>query len=437
MYAWNENEIKKKIKNFQKFRILKKNFKKDFLNIIFTGNVGLAQNFDYLSKIIFDLSLKKNIKISWHFFGSGRDIERQKKFIYSNKIKNVYYYDYIENIFLEKFVKLSDALLIILRPGQALNATIPGKFANYLHYNKTILGSISGPTSNYIKKYKLGFVSEPDDIIGFKKNIEYMYFNKKKIKKLNNSRILKKFSQVKNLNYFINKIKKITSASLIKIKLLNNVTDIPLKTNFILAALNLAFLSYYASGKIFLSKKFILWPDGVFSNWIIKTKKIYKIPGREILKNMTIDSNIKYVHLVGNANSLGLNYIRKKFFNKKIIHTKLPYAPYDILCKLIPKLKKNEITLILLPTPKQEQIANYLASKNKNYRILCLGGALNMLSGSEPPVPPFLDKIYLEFFWRLRFDTRRRIMRLLESFFIFFRYWIKGFYKNFNLYNDK
>ena len=52
----------------------------------------------------------------------------------------------------------------------------------------------------------------------------------------------------------------------------------------------------------------------------------------------------------------------------------------------------------------------------KYYKIICVGGAVVMASGDERAVPHFLEKIGLEFIWRLRTDTKRRIKRLLVSF---------------------
>ena len=70
---------------------------------------------------------------------------------------------------------------------------------------------------------------------------------------------------------------------------------------------------------------------------------------------------------------------------------------------------------ITLPTPKQEQIAHHLSNNNKNYKIICIGGSIGIVSGDEKEVPQNL--VNFEFFWRLRYETRRRILRLLVTFF--------------------
>ena len=77
-------------------------------------------------------------------------------------------------------------------------------------------------------------------------------------------------------------------------------------------------------------------------------------------------------------------------------------------------LKKYEIIMITLPTPKQEQLAEHLISCNKNYKIICIGGSINIASGIEEPVPSLLYQ--LEFLWRLRYEPRRRLIRLISTF---------------------
>jgi UDP-N-acetyl-D-mannosaminuronic acid transferase (WecB/TagA/CpsF family) len=42
-----------------------------------------------------------------------------------------------------------------------------------------------------------------------------------------------------------------------------------------------------------------------------------------------------------------------------------------------------------------------------------------MASGEEKPVPRILDRLNLEFLWRLRQDTRRRIFRLIYSLYFY------------------
>jgi UDP-N-acetyl-D-mannosaminuronic acid transferase (WecB/TagA/CpsF family) len=83
-----------------------------------------------------------------------------------------------------------------------------------------------------------------------------------------------------------------------------------------------------------------------------------------------------------------------------------------------------------LPTPKQEYLAN-LISQKKNYKIICIGGALAMATGEEKSVPEKFENILgFEAIWRLKTDTIRRSKRLLFTLFFFILGEISGFYKS-------
>ena len=188
------------------------------------------------------------------------------------------------------------------------------------------------------------------------------------------------------------------------------------KTGFILSGLNLAFIGFI--NEIKPDRNFRLWPDGVFNKFF--TKNIEKIAGRKILNKIELWCD-KEIIIVGNLNEKGKEFFKRK--NIKILrHVKLSYGSYDSLLKEIRNFsfsntKKNTIVIVTLPTPKQEIVAKEIFSKNSNLNVLCLGGALNIASGYESPVPNLLEDLGLEFFWRLKTDPIRRSIRLFISFF--------------------
>jgi UDP-N-acetyl-D-mannosaminuronic acid transferase (WecB/TagA/CpsF family) len=139
---------------------------------------------------------------------------------------------------------------------------------------------------------------------------------------------------------------------------------------------------------------------------------------------------MKYSNIVvvGNYNSGVDNFLKK--YTKKIKYFQIPFSNMDIIKKTISTLEVNqkELIFINIPTPKQEILANYIFKKNNHAKIICIGGGLNMAAGIEKSVPIFLDKIGLEFLWRLRKDTTRRLIRIFLSFI--------GIFYNFNLINS-
>jgi len=198
--------------------------------------------------------------------------------------------------------------------------------------------------------------------------------------------------------------------------------------NFVLSALNLAYLGYFGVAKVRQYNDLYHWPDGYYS------KKIYpnikKIPGRDMISNINNHKNIKTIHVVGNLNSMNKKYLKEKFFDKKIRNTPLPILKDSDIKKYVPNITEKELVLITLPTPKQEIMAEYLAKKSKNFKIICIGASLNLISNFEKPVPTFLYKLNLEWLWRLKTDPKRRIIRIFQSYFYYSKSYFKGVYKN-------
>ena len=195
---------------------------------------------------------------------------------------------------------------------------------------------------------------------------------------------------------------------------LNNINYINNLDTYILSALNLAFLGSYSKGLIYNSDKLILWPDGIF----IKTIKynIKKIPGRNIIKYLKIPKQINTIKVFGNLSDKSKIFLKKKF-NKEIVNIPLPFGDIEEITKKKYLVKNDELIFITLPTPKQEQFAQHLAQTNKKYKIICIGGSIAIASGEEKVVP--IKIYYLEFLWRLRYDTLRRINRLIKTFILF------------------
>jgi len=187
------------------------------------------------------------------------------------------------------------------------------------------------------------------------------------------------------------------------------------KEGFILSGLNLAFIGFI--DKIEPNRSFKLWPDGIFSKFF--TKKVNKFAGREILNNLEEWCKNEVV-LVGNLNKKSRNFFKTKKI-KISKYLELPVGSVEVIKKKIrktsfKKIKKYTAVIITLPTPKQEIVAKEIYYQNPKLKILCLGGALNIASGHETPVPKFLENLGLEFFWRLKTDPLRRSVRLIKSF---------------------
>jgi exopolysaccharide biosynthesis WecB/TagA/CpsF family protein len=186
-----------------------------------------------------------------------------------------------------------------------------------------------------------------------------------------------------------------------------------------LCAFNLNFFGNFYSNRLKLSNNFLLWSDGIFCKFF--NRKIKKIPGYNLINNIRLSSKFKSIHVIGNTDSKVNIFLKKNFYGRTINFSELPYADIKKIINKIPKIKKNSLILLTLPTPKQEIIAEAILKKYSFSKIICIGGGLKIASGSEMKCPNLLYNLGLEFLWRLKTDTKRRAIRLLSSLFYFLK----------------
>lgn len=125
------------------------------------GNIGIAQDFDTVKKLI--LSKRNDLTLEWNFAGHGGLFEDFKRFILENKIINVKVYDYLEESELNKLANICDAFLLSLK-SELNGLAVPSKYYTYLNYRKPIIAIISNESdiSKEINQYNLGVAIEND-----------------------------------------------------------------------------------------------------------------------------------------------------------------------------------------------------------------------------------------------------------------------------------
>ena len=389
---------------------------KNYFKIVFTGNIGQAQDFDRIIKLA---KIIKEENVIFIIIGKGRKFEYFEKIKLLDNIDNIIF---MGNYPLEKmsyFHEIADALILTLNSGDALNKTIPGKLSTYMMAGKPIIGVIDGEAKNIINVSKSGICLDLSDDKHIEKIKTFVNLDKQELKILGNNAntyAVKFFNKQKILNDLINilSIKKVSKRY--KFNIIKNAESIPYKKNFVLSGLNLAFLGYWSEKKINLYENLVHWPDGLFKN-IIFSKNIKKIPGRTLVKQMKIEKEIKNLIVAGNCSETSKKYLDIKFKNVRKTYIPLPFGKSEDLAEFIPEMKNDDLLFLTLPTPKQEQVAEILVSKFEHYKIICIGAGIEMASGNEKGVPEYLENYGFEAIYRLKTDTIRRIRRLTESLF--------------------
>ena len=225
-------------------------------------------------------------------------------------------------------------------------------------------------------------------------------------------------------SYFFNKNYYKIINKTISVRLIRNFSSFDWNSGYILSALNLASLSFLYKEKILISKKIYFWGDGIFHKFMIGNSK--KIPGSRLMNLIEYPQNIKRLHVIGNLTDKQKIFLEKKFNNLKVTNSSLPYGEIKLIFNNLPRVDQDEIILLTLPTPKQEQVAEFYHKKNSKLKIICIGGGLAIASGDEKSVPRFFDYFGLEWLWRLRYETIRRLKRLITSALYFFEYLLYG-----------
>jgi glycosyltransferase involved in cell wall biosynthesis len=154
----------------------------DFLNIMYMGNVGEAQDFDSVVK---SLQTLKNIKVRLYIIGGGRYKSKFKELVnidnLSSKIIFVKHQN-LSNVY--SYAIQSDLLFLSLKNEEIFEYTLPAKLQMYMSIGKPILAMISGEANNLINNSNVGIAVESGDYIKLADEINNICNNKYDLKKM-------------------------------------------------------------------------------------------------------------------------------------------------------------------------------------------------------------------------------------------------------------
>ena len=160
---WADKTIEKnKIKDFNILSIPDNKFV-----IMYTGNIGFAQNFSQLISTI-----KKSNDVHWVFIGSGRFKKQFVSLIENNNLeKNVSLIDHIEVDQIPSYISKADCLFLSLKDEEIFSKTVPAKLQTYMALGKPVIALLKGEGAGIINESKCGFVEEKNDYINLAKII--------------------------------------------------------------------------------------------------------------------------------------------------------------------------------------------------------------------------------------------------------------------------
>ncbi len=141
---------------------------KNKFNIMYTGNIGEAQDFKSLIQTI---ELVEE-KIHWTFVGDGRFKNDFKKLLIQKKLQNkITFIDQVKVEKLPSIVSKANALFLSLKSDNIFSKTVPAKLQTYMALGKPIIGVLKGEGADIIKESKCGIVESKYDYVELAKKI--------------------------------------------------------------------------------------------------------------------------------------------------------------------------------------------------------------------------------------------------------------------------
>jgi len=156
---WAEKEIEDNISA----KINENFFPENKFIIMYTGNIGAAQNFSSLVTTIKELEKED---IFWVFVGGGRFKTEFKSSLKSNNLLDkCLFKDPVKVSEIPGLSSYADAMFLSLKPTDAFAKTVPAKLQSYLAIKKPVIAVLQGESADIIKRSHCGIVQEKADYI--------------------------------------------------------------------------------------------------------------------------------------------------------------------------------------------------------------------------------------------------------------------------------
>lgn len=146
------------------------------LTVVYTGNVGLAQDLDIFLKAAELMSKRRDV--NFKIMGYGYRYKELKDRVNQAGMDNLEIIDASNKKEAVEAVNQADIAFVSLIPQRVFDKVLPGKIVDYMSMGKPIIGAVSGYSADLILQAKCGFVSEARDPIAIVEFIEKLLASK-------------------------------------------------------------------------------------------------------------------------------------------------------------------------------------------------------------------------------------------------------------------
>ncbi|MCX9058948.1 glycosyltransferase family 4 protein, partial [Citrobacter portucalensis] len=165
IYNWCDEE---NIRNFKNSSIT---LPSDKFNIVFAGNLGLAQGLPSIisaAKLLQEKCVGANIV----FVGSGVAEPEARKLVEDGGIENVIFIPRVPVSEIGDILQQADSLLVHLIKDELFSITIPSRTQAYMASGKPIIMAVDGDAADLVRDANAGIVCKSDDPISIADGIQ-------------------------------------------------------------------------------------------------------------------------------------------------------------------------------------------------------------------------------------------------------------------------
>ncbi|RDW22223.1 glycosyltransferase WbuB [Oceanobacillus arenosus] len=149
--------------------------------VVYTGNLGLAQDIDHL-KLIASALQKEGIRFD--VIGYGIKTDEFTSYIDKHQLKNVYMHHPTTRKKSLELIENSNIAVAFLNDVDVFSTVLPGKIIDYMTCGTPIIAGIKGTAAQIITKSGAGFAFEQQDIQGMIEKIVKLKDNPKELERI-------------------------------------------------------------------------------------------------------------------------------------------------------------------------------------------------------------------------------------------------------------
>lgn len=134
---------------------------KKTVDLVFAGNIGVAQSLDTVLQAAKMLEDHKELR--WHIVGDGSELENLKVLAQKLELDHVVFHGRKPLEEMPKYYAMADAMLVTLTADPFISMTLPGKVQTYMAAGKPIIGAANGEIPRTIYAAQCGFCAKAED----------------------------------------------------------------------------------------------------------------------------------------------------------------------------------------------------------------------------------------------------------------------------------